>query len=44
MLRYEIEKKIFNENLPIEQLPATWNSMFEEWFGIQVPEDRVGCL
>tara|TARA_B100001093_G_scaffold502913_1_gene556544 strand:+ start:1720 stop:3318 length:1599 start_codon:yes stop_codon:yes gene_type:complete len=44
MLRYEIEKKIFNENLPIEQLPETWNAMFEEWFGVQVPHDGVGCL
>ena len=44
MLRYEIEKKIFNENLPISQLPDTWNSMFEEWFGVKVPDDGVGCL
>ena len=44
MLRYEIEKKIFNENLPISQLPETWNSMFEEWFGVKVPDDGVGCL
>lgn len=44
MLRYEIEKKIFNENLPISKLPETWNSMYKEWFGIEVPEDRVGCL
>ncbi len=26
MLRYEIEKKIFNEDLPVSQLPETWNS------------------
>jgi carboxypeptidase Taq len=44
MLRYEIEKKIFNEDLPVSELPETWNSMFEEWFGVKVPEDRVGCL
>ena len=44
MLRYEIEKKIFNEDLPISQLPETWNSMFEEWFGVKVPDDGVGCL
>ena len=44
MLRYEIEKKIFNEDLPVSQLPETWNTMFEEWFGVKVPDDSVGCL
>jgi carboxypeptidase Taq len=44
MLRYEIEKKIFNENLPVSDLPATWNAMFEEWFDVQVPNDTMGCL
>ena len=44
MLRYEIEKKIFNEGLKVEDLPKVWNSMFEEWFDIQVPNDTLGCL
>ncbi|MDP6869618.1 MAG: carboxypeptidase M32 [Candidatus Poseidoniaceae archaeon] len=44
MLRYEIEKKIFNEGLPVGKIPETWNSMFEEWFGILPPNDTLGCL
>ena len=44
MLRYELEKKIFNENLSVDEIPNTWNQMFSEWFGIEVPEDRLGCL
>jgi len=44
MLRYEIEKQIFEEDLPVEKIPQVWNSLFEEWFGIEVPEDRLGCL
>ena len=44
MLRYELEKKIFNENLSVKDIPNTWNQMFNEWFGIEVPEDRMGCL
>ena len=44
MLRYEIEKKIFNEDLAVEDLPKLWNSMFEEWFGLEVPNDTKGCL
>jgi carboxypeptidase Taq len=44
MLRYEIEKMIFNEGLDVEDIPATWNRMFFEWFGIEVPDDTHGCL
>ena len=44
MLRYEIEKKIFNEGLAVNDIPATWNAMFESWFGVKVPGDDVGCL
>ena len=44
MLRYEIEKKIFEENLPVSEIPKVWNSMFADWFGIEVPNDSLGCL
>ena len=44
MLRYELEKKIFNENLSVKDIPSTWNQMFNEWFGLEVQEDRLGCL
>ena len=44
MLRYELEKKIFNDNLSVDEIPGKWNEMFIEWFGIEVPEDRLGCL
>lgn len=44
MLRYELEKKIFNDGLSVDDIPNTWNEMFAEWFGIEVPEDRLGCL
>ena len=44
MLRYEIEKQLFNGELEVDDLPTAWNSMFKDWFGIEVPEDRLGCL
>ena len=44
MLRYEIEKKIFEEDLPVSEIPTVWNTMFAEWFGIEVPDDSLGCL
>lgn len=44
MLRYEIEKKIFNEGLAVSDLPETWDSMFEQWFGVRPENDTMGCL
>lgn len=44
MLRYEIEKQLFNGDLTVKELPNAWNTMFEEWFGVVVPNDRLGCL
>jgi carboxypeptidase Taq len=44
MIRYEIEKMIFNEGLAVKDIPATWNKMMKDWFGIDVPNDSLGCL
>jgi len=44
MLRYEIEKKIFEEGLAVEDIPAEWNALFSQWFGLEVPDDSLGCL
>ena len=44
MLRYEIEKQLFNGELTVDELPNAWNSMFKSWFDLDVPEDRLGCL
>ena len=44
MLRYEIEKQLFNGDLEVDDLPTAWNTMFKSWFDVEVPEDRLGCL
>ena len=44
MLRYEIEKKIFNEGLEVSEIPKVWNQMFQDWFGITPSNDTEGCL
>jgi carboxypeptidase Taq len=44
MIRYEIEKLIFNENLPLEDIPQVWNSMMKDWFDLDVEDDANGCL
>lgn len=44
MIRYEIEKAIFNNELTIDELPAKWNSLYKEYLGIDVPSDSQGIL
>lgn len=44
ILRYEIEKEIFNNDLDIGLLPDVWNAKFKEFFGIDVPAHNLGCM
>ncbi len=44
MLRFDIERAIINEGLPVEDIPATWNALFKEYVGLDVPDDRQGVL
>ena len=44
MLRYEIEKMIFNDGLRVDKIEETWNRLFYEWFGIEVPSPDMGCI
>tara|TARA_Y100000746_G_C15336885_1_gene380135 strand:- start:70 stop:891 length:822 start_codon:yes stop_codon:yes gene_type:complete len=44
ILRYEIEKQLFNGDLEVNDLPKVWNSMFKEWFGLNVENDTKGVL
>lgn len=44
IIRYEIEKMIFNEGLPIERLPQVWAHKYEEYLGIRPANDLEGVL
>lgn len=44
MLRYNIEKELFEGNLSVERLPERWNELFKEYFGLDVASDREGVL
>lgn len=44
MIRYELEKKMFNGELSAKELPEAWNRMYKEYLGINVPNDRQGVL
>jgi len=44
IVRYEIEKLIFNEGLSVKDLPQVWNAKYQEYLGITPPNDALGVL
>jgi carboxypeptidase Taq len=44
MIRYEIEKQIFEDKLKVNDLPDYWNAKYKEYLGIDVPSDSQGVL
>jgi len=44
MVRYEIEKQLIGGTLAVEDVPVAWNRLYKEYLGIEVPNDREGCL
>ncbi len=44
MVRYEIEKKMFDGELTVDEIPAEWNRLYKEYLGVDVPSDKEGCL
>lgn len=44
MIRYEIEKMIFQGEVSVEELPAVWNRKYREYLGVVPDSDTVGIL
>ena len=44
MVRYEIEKQLIGGTLKVADVPAAWNRLYKEYLGIDVPNNRLGCL
>jgi carboxypeptidase Taq len=44
MIRYEIEKMLFDEGLNVRDLPEVWNAKYKEALGIVPPDDAQGVL
>ena len=44
ILRYEVEKAIFREGVPVSELPALWNRKMEEYLGVVPANDAEGIL
>ncbi len=44
MIRYELEKAVFDGALKTDDLPGEWNRLYKEYLGVDVPDDRRGVL
>ncbi len=44
LVRYEIEKGLFDGSIRAVDLPRIWNAKYKEYLGIDVPTDREGVL
>ena len=44
IIRYEIEKEIFNGNIDLDKLPEIWNNKYKEYLGISSDDYSHGIL
>ncbi len=44
ILRFEIEMKLMEGQLPVADVPAYWNAEFEKMLGLKITKDSDGCL
>lgn len=44
ILRYRLEKALVAGSLTLDDLPAAWNQGMKDLLGLDVPDDRRGCL
>jgi len=44
MLRFDLERAMISGNLSPRDLPGVWNDRIYKDLGLQVPDDRRGCL
>ena len=44
ILRFNLEQKIFNDEIKIRDIPELWNQEYKKLFGKEVDNDSNGCL
>lgn len=44
IIRYELEKRLLDGSLAVRDLPEAWNRLYRDYLGIDVPNDKAGCL
>lgn len=44
ILRFELEKQLVDGTLDVKDLPSAWNEGMRKHLGVEVPNDKMGCL
>lgn len=44
MIRYELERALFSDEITVDELPSLWNQKYEEYLGITPPDNTQGVL
>jgi carboxypeptidase Taq len=44
LLRYDIEKKLFDDKLEAKEIPQAWDQKMQDYLGIVPPNDALGVL
>lgn len=44
IIRYEIEKGLFNDEIEVKDLPQIWNDKYEQYLGVRPENDANGVL
>jgi carboxypeptidase Taq len=44
LIRFELELEIFEEGLPLTDLPEAWNARYRDYLDLEVPDDAHGVL
>jgi len=44
LIRYELEKKLLGGTLQAKDIPAYWNEQYNKLLGVNVPNNKLGCL
>ena len=44
MIRYELEKAMIAGDLKVADIPGEWNRLYRDVLGVDVPDNRRGCL
>ncbi len=44
IIRFEIEKRLIEGSIEVDELPKYWNEKYKEYLGVDVPNDTQGVL
>lgn len=44
IIRYEIERDLINGKIEGKDVPALWNQKYHDYLGVNVPDDKDGCM